>query len=200
MRRTIATTLFLGLATHAFAQAELDEDAAAAEREAAKVTDSAAVRSDTPGEQRGPVHELTHTVQQRAPVTADGTRQGVVHQQGRIGTDADHNERPDPPTSITAPKEDGIDTPDPSSLPPPGGPVPMPYPNVAAPAESRNPFLPQIDDEVLLAFEQGDFEFDGQYYVVEVAHRQPVKLPAGRYRTPGGRALTLENGEVRVDE
>lgn len=200
MNRTIATTLFLIFATHAFAQDERGAGDAATERKAVKTMESASGRSDPPASRPGSAHEVTHTVQQKSSATGDRARQGIVHQQGRIGIDADHNEHRGPPTSMGAPEAGGTDTPGPPSLPSPAGPVPMPYPNGAAAAGSNDPFLPQVDDEVLAAFERGDFEFDGQYYVVELTHRQPVKLPAGRYRTSGGRALTLGNGAARVDE
>lgn len=195
MNRTIAIAVTLLTAATAAAQDERDE------RASTEAATSRETRADTPS--RPAAHELTHTVQQRAPAetggATDDSRQGIRHQQGRVLTDADDNEqqapRPAPSMPLATPARPvDADT----ANPPSPGPVPTPYPNVSAPS-AQNPFLPEVDDEVLVAFEQGDYVFDGEYYVVKVTHRAPLRLPAGSYRTPGGRTFTLRGGEVDTE-
>jgi hypothetical protein len=73
-----------------------------------------------------------------------------------------------------------------------------PAPAGEAAPPSANPFMPEVDDEVLVAIENGDYSFSGDYVVVAVRHRASVRLRPGQYRTPGGSTLSIGNGRIAV--
>ena len=141
-------------------------------------------------------HELTHTVQQgqgMAVESAAREQRGVRHQQGRVITDADYNASP----SGTPPSRAGVRDGTSNTVlvsEKPAAPAPA---GDGAPA-SANPFIPEVADEVLVAMENGDYSFSGDYVVVAVRHKAPVRLRAGQYRTPGGSILSIGNGRIAV--
>lgn len=142
-------------------------------------------------------HEVTHTVQQRQAIAVEstaGSQSGVRHQQGRVITDADYNASAPPgqPPSAAGVNDGTSNTVLVSEKPA----APAPAGEAAPP--SANPFTPEVDDEVLVAIENGDYSFSGDYVVVAVRHRAPVRLRPGQYRTPGGSTLSIGNGRISV--
>ena len=155
-------------------------------------------RGDRPQPQPTPAnHELTHTVQQRpgtAAESAAGGPRGIRHQQGRVITDADYNAsappgQPGSPAGVSDGTSKTVLVSEKPAAPAPASPDAPP---------SGNAFLPEVDDEVLVAIENGDYSFSGEYVVVAVHHRAPVRLRPGQYRTPGGRTVSIENGRIAV--
>lgn len=153
-------------------------------------------------------HELSHVVQQRTPSssaeTPPGRPQGGPRRQGRVTADQDFNEpaaasvrrSPSPPsrpadgTSKTLLIGESATTrPRRSS----GGPVPVPYPNIGNRPSSKH-FVPEVDDEVLIALQSGKYRASGKYLIVSVPHRNPVVLEDGDYRTRSGGRFRVRHG------
>lgn len=105
-----------------------------------------------------------------------------------------------PPTAKSEPARYGAGAGkgDETDRPAPGGPVPLPYPNMGHQPSPSGVWLPEVDDEVLVAFQSGGYDERGESAVVSVRGR-PLELKDGRYRTRSGKTFTIRKGRFVAD-